>query len=143
MFKNKRLASIQLTIKRTEGGITKRLDENRELLQLINDKYPELLKNAPWIEGWLKSQEKYLLAVATVADITPDMHVIREWPDTPYNWKKNKELKSRAVYETLATIPQCHKQLKELPTTKMTKAITDNFNVKVEYKANLKQENKA
>lgn len=48
-----------------------------------------------------------------------------------------------AVYQILATIPQNHKQLREHPTTKMTKGISENFNIKVEYKANLKQENKA
>ena len=39
----------------------------------------------------------------------------------------------RKMYETLAKITQNHKQLNSVSTPEMTKAITDNFILKVEY----------
>ncbi|HFD2631510.1 TPA: hypothetical protein ACF2XS_004552 [Escherichia coli] len=59
-----RLNSLSETIKRTQGGVNKRISENRELLELIKNQYPEILDEHPWVSGWLDSQEKFLVALA-------------------------------------------------------------------------------
>ena len=47
-----------------EGGIYKRIDENRELLQMLRGEAPALMAQKPWIEGWLESQDAFLCALA-------------------------------------------------------------------------------
>lgn len=52
--------SIQSVLERHYGGIYKRIDENRELLELLQEKAPEFLNQHSWIEGWIKSQDGFL-----------------------------------------------------------------------------------
>ncbi|HAZ5517586.1 TPA: hypothetical protein J8D37_004177 [Escherichia coli] len=59
-----RLNSLSETIKRTQGGVNKRISENRELLELIKNQY-----EYPWVSGWLDSQEKFLVALADKSGI--------------------------------------------------------------------------
>lgn len=47
-------------ILRLEGGAGKRLDEHRELAELLRKKAPDLLQQHPWVNGWLESQDSYL-----------------------------------------------------------------------------------
>ncbi|MBD3767930.1 MAG: hypothetical protein IE928_08285 [Gammaproteobacteria bacterium] len=53
------------TLLQMEGGITKRIDENRELFNLLQVKAPEFLQDNPWVAGWLESQDDYLTALKT------------------------------------------------------------------------------
>jgi len=69
MRKADRIDSICEAIQWTEGGINKRIDENRELLQLIQSQCPQLLEKHPWISGWIDSQEQYFLAIAEYAHV--------------------------------------------------------------------------
>lgn len=64
-----RLNSLSETIKRTQGGVNKRISENRELLELIKNQHPEILDEYPWVSGWLDSQEKFwsLLLISLVS----------------------------------------------------------------------------
>ncbi|ECA9274750.1 hypothetical protein ET874_23290 [Salmonella enterica subsp. enterica serovar Enteritidis] len=64
-----RLNLLSETIKCTQGGINKRISENRELLELIKNQYPEILDEHPWVSGWLDSQEKFLVALADKSGI--------------------------------------------------------------------------
>lgn len=66
---NYRLNSLSETINRTQGGVNKRISENRELLELIKSQYPEIMDAHPWVSGWLDSQEKFLVALADKSDI--------------------------------------------------------------------------
>lgn len=52
-----------------EGGINKRLSENRELIHLMECQCPQILRKNPWVYGWVDSQEKYLLAIAECVNI--------------------------------------------------------------------------
>ncbi|HGY3719385.1 TPA: hypothetical protein ACTY1T_003858 [Escherichia coli] len=69
MYKANRIDSICETIKYTEGGINKRIDENRELLRLIENQFPQLLEQHPWINGWIDSHEQYFLTIAECAHV--------------------------------------------------------------------------
>lgn len=62
-----------------QAGIFKRLDENRELLELLIQETPELLHSHPWVVGWLASQDDFLQELAIVSGITQQKH-IRPWP---------------------------------------------------------------
>lgn len=83
MFKNRKLDNIIDIIKKSEGGIEKRLDENRELLETIISKTPKLLKDNPWIVNWIKSNEEYLLKITGAANIELDVRRIRPFPKIP------------------------------------------------------------
>ncbi len=60
--KKKEYKEISVALNLTSGGIYKRIDENRELLELIADKHPEVLKNSPWIVGWVRANDEYFMA---------------------------------------------------------------------------------
>lgn len=85
-FRNKTLSKIIATIGRCEGGIHKRIDENRELLELIQADAPELLRKNPWIVGWLGSQDNFLNQIVLASDCNkyPDVMIRQEytrpWP---------------------------------------------------------------
>ncbi|MBU4685528.1 hypothetical protein KC224_03245 [Cedecea davisae] len=66
---DKKITEIQQTISRTEGGLLKRIDENRELMELLERDAPELLAEKPWVRRWLESQDTYLRKVAAAAEV--------------------------------------------------------------------------
>lgn len=51
---------VKTILARHYGGIYKRIDENRELLELLQRDAPELLAKQPWVVGWLESQDGFL-----------------------------------------------------------------------------------
>lgn len=38
-------------------GLLKRIDENRELLELLREKAPEFLEAHPWVVGWFEAND--------------------------------------------------------------------------------------
>ncbi len=66
-------------IETKEAGIFKRLDENRELLELLMQETPEFLATHPWVVSWLESQDDFLLELAILSDV-PQHKKIRPWP---------------------------------------------------------------
>lgn len=66
-------AQVQLLKKilgRHHGGIYKRIDENRELLELLQREAPELLAKQPWVVGWLESQDGFLCDLESAVPLT-------------------------------------------------------------------------
>ena len=69
------------------GGAYKRIDENRELLELLQTDAPEFLASHPWVEGWISAHDKFFVALA--AAVPPDRHTPypgfpRAWPGRTY-----------------------------------------------------------
>lgn len=62
----KLLAELATTLKKFEGGIYKRIDENRELVALLQQEAPELLRDHPEILLWLISQDNFLVAIEKI-----------------------------------------------------------------------------
>ncbi len=60
--KKKEYKEICAALNLTSGGIYKRIDENRELLELLASKHPEVLQNSPWIVGWIRANDEYFMA---------------------------------------------------------------------------------
>ncbi|EGQ62314.1 hypothetical protein GGI1_12178 [Acidithiobacillus sp. GGI-221] len=71
MFKSKtkrQLTSIQEVIKNHSNGIYKRIDENRELMELLAlDHGPDFLERNSWVASWLESQDAFLDALREAA----------------------------------------------------------------------------
>ena len=65
-------------------GIWKIIDEQRELLECLQELSPDVLKHCPWIEGWLARTDMFLVSLLRLLDL-PDMpckavNFPRPWP---------------------------------------------------------------
>ncbi|EJT4720279.1 hypothetical protein NT241_003294 [Salmonella enterica] len=76
-----KLRELQNLILQNERGVYKRIDENRELLELLIQQTPQLFETHGWIRGWFKSQDEYLLALAyRVGKETENSKRVRPYP---------------------------------------------------------------
>ncbi|ENZ77996.1 MULTISPECIES: hypothetical protein [Ralstonia] len=66
--------------RRGHGGVRKRIDENRELLELLQQESPELLARCPLIEGWLGEQDRFLNELAAAVGIDDEWATRKDWP---------------------------------------------------------------
>lgn len=64
-----KLTQIEAVLERSQGGLGKRIDENRELLEHLYLDAPILMKEKPWIAGWLHSQDEFLNDLAKAASV--------------------------------------------------------------------------
>lgn len=64
-----KLCHITHVIKYSQGGVNKRIDENKALLQLILTQ-PRFTEMHPWVKDQIDLQEQYFSAIAVSADIT-------------------------------------------------------------------------
>ena len=64
------LSNIRKILGFTGGGVHKRIDENRELLELLEREAPELLASHLWVIGWLKSHDDFFVALESSVLIT-------------------------------------------------------------------------
>lgn len=68
-------ANYEETVRARNGGIAKRLDEHRELVELLEKKAPELLQEHFWVRGWLEGQDDFLgrlYAIAEARGLVPE-----------------------------------------------------------------------
>jgi hypothetical protein len=61
------------------GGLAKRIDENREIMQLIYAQAPELVSSHPWLESWLKANDTFFIQLADIVPLERKHH-IRDLP---------------------------------------------------------------
>lgn len=86
MFGNassKKLKAVEEVLMHSYRGIHKRIDENRELLELLQSQAPEFLEKHSWVEGWLLGQDGFLvdlLAALPVDNPVPSGNFPRPWP---------------------------------------------------------------
>lgn len=74
----------------TGGGVHKRIDENRELLELLQSEAPAFLASNRWVEGWLLSNDEFFVALESKVPLTEGMYLMaaqtrphrfpRPWP---------------------------------------------------------------
>jgi len=86
-YSSQKTDGIQQVVLRSQAGVFKRIDENRELLELLQSEAKDPLKKSPWVIGWLKSQDKFLTDLAEKVDAQnadtwpcPQGHFPRPWP---------------------------------------------------------------
>lgn len=65
-----RFAKVAAICQGCERGVFKRIDENRELFEFLRRECPELVNRAPWIVGWLESQDHFLVELAEAVGTT-------------------------------------------------------------------------
>lgn len=92
IFSNKTLEKVRSILGQSEGGIYKRIDENRELVELLQKQAPTLLALNPWIVGWLKSQDTFLNDLASAVNL--DDLAFGERSDFPRPWPVKSEMTS-------------------------------------------------
>ena len=65
------LHKIRVLCTQTEGkrGIWKRLDENRKLLEFLQQNAPDLLIHFPFIEGWLGNNDIFFMNLLTLLEL--------------------------------------------------------------------------
>ncbi|EZE84669.1 hypothetical protein BX33_16140, partial [Escherichia coli O157:H7 str. 2009EL1449] len=85
-----KLEALEKVISKTNRGIFKRIDENRELLELLYEKAPDLMDKCFWIRCWIESQDEFLSKLAEVSgvenrtyNLTPDKPYPRPFPKKP------------------------------------------------------------
>lgn len=79
-----RFAQVKKLCRSNGRGIYKRIDENRELLELLQRESPDLMKRCPWIEGWLESQDHFLVELA--ATVGTKNRLAGSFPNFPRPW---------------------------------------------------------
>ncbi|KGG83784.1 hypothetical protein [Comamonas thiooxydans] len=85
IFKRKPAPDLIFLLERLGGGAQKRVDENRELLELLLAKAPGLLEAEPWIVGWLRCNDEVFTEMAAMASRL-NLHTYadpRPWPEIP------------------------------------------------------------
>jgi len=63
------LAKVRRILGFTGGGVHKRIDENRELLELLQKEAPQFLAKHFWVEGWLRSNDEFFAALEQAVPI--------------------------------------------------------------------------
>lgn len=83
--------NIKEILSNYEGGIYKRIDENRELLLLIQTEAPHLLKENIGLMRWIRSNDSFLIALEQAVSIAPDkMKRFRPMVDFPRPFPQNE-----------------------------------------------------
>lgn len=70
------------TTRGTTGGLIKRIDENRELLQLLQAECPTFLTEHRWVEGWIGANDDFFTQLASILDVSEPLSYRqpRAWP---------------------------------------------------------------
>jgi hypothetical protein len=84
MFRRNR-KNLKTILGWTGGGVHKRIDENRELLELLQQ--DGFIDRYPWVKGWLRSQDEFLSELIEAVPIQEGGFVRltpRPWPKKPH-----------------------------------------------------------
>lgn len=79
--------AVILAVKSIGGGVHKRLDENRELYQLLQRDAPEFLETHPWVANWFQSEDEFCRALI---DAIPENQsgLFSNCPVRPIPWEQ-------------------------------------------------------
>lgn len=56
-----------INLRGATGGLHKRIDENREIMNLIYTEAPQLVSKNPWLVGWLNANDEFFTQLAAIA----------------------------------------------------------------------------
>lgn len=82
------------------GGLIHRIDENRELLELLQEKAPAFLKANPWVEGWIKANDEFFIQLDEIVNSPriPGCYLHpRPWPSSQLASGQGAETPQRNV----------------------------------------------
>ncbi|HBY8105354.1 TPA: hypothetical protein MI814_23925 [Klebsiella pneumoniae] len=98
--KREKLEALECVISQSYRGIHKRIDENRELLELLYKEAPELMDKCFWIRGWIEGQDRFLNELADVSGVKnpfPLSNYPRPFPAEPVNQNHRELINSDEV----------------------------------------------
>lgn len=105
----KQVTPVETVLQTSQRGIYARIDENRRLLALLQAEAPDFLKKNYWVEGWIGSQDQFLLDLLAAVPVekrtvSPDFPA--PWPGSerkarrdPANWGLPETVVFRVVYD--------------------------------------------
>lgn len=96
-FKCKASPALVQLLEQVGGGVHKRVDENRELLELLQRKAPHLLDECPWIEGWLRANDEVFVGMAAMATALRLEPRFAERPGFPRAWPERCSFADQGV----------------------------------------------
>jgi hypothetical protein len=71
----------ELATKRgSTGGLVKRIDENRELLELLQRDAPEFVSSHPWLVGWIEANDQFFTQLDGILDTAKPPHTPENYP---------------------------------------------------------------
>jgi hypothetical protein len=76
------------------GGLIKRIDENRELLEFLIEKAPDFLWAHPWVIRWIESNDEFFTQLDEFIDVEkrPDRRSYpRPWPFQTRDYKAHRD----------------------------------------------------
>ena len=71
------LRHFRKLVRKTEGGIWKRADENRELYSLLEREAPDWLASHSWVSSWFTSHDRFYHTIGTKIGV-PRRNQVRE-----------------------------------------------------------------
>lgn len=84
---SRQLKRVRSLCTETDGGrgVWKRIDENRQLLELLQAEAPELLERCPFIEGWIRNTDIFFINLQKLMTLEDKPEwggglFPREWP---------------------------------------------------------------
>lgn len=95
LFRSAKLREIErlANTRGSTGGLVKRIDENRELLELLQREAPALLQAHPWMEGWIASNDSFFVQLDMIVQARPH----QRWSDFPRPWPGREVFAERQV----------------------------------------------
>lgn len=79
------------------GGLLKRIDENRELLELLQKEAPEFVSSHPWLIGWMESNDQFFTQLDAILGTAKPQHLPtnypRPWPARSLGFGDGREIK--------------------------------------------------
>ena len=94
------LSKISGVVERTSGGLYRRIDDNRKLVELLRVEAPELLARFPRIEVWLRAQDQFLTALESAVPFDSHNFVCR-----PVEGKYPRPWPATGVFDARSTSP--------------------------------------
>lgn len=70
-----RTTSLQRTVGFVSGGVHKRIDENRELLELLMREAPDFMQRNSWVEGWLRGHDEFFVAIEQAVPVSEGQYL--------------------------------------------------------------------
>lgn len=62
------------------GGLIKRIDENRELLELLQARVPEFVSAQPWLVGWIKANDEFFTQLEGILETRQATLMLEDYP---------------------------------------------------------------
>jgi len=85
-FKSRPSKELAFALEVAGGGVHKRIDENREFLELLQEKASQLLSECPWVVGWIQSHDEFFTALAETPEMTRLQPRFKTRPGFPRSW---------------------------------------------------------